>query len=386
MFESKNSTAPQGDIPEENMKTQRKSLLMRVAGAPSQDLEEKARAAADEAFKEQPIGARRYKHEGNVLEKFFGGKKLKDIEKPHSPEDRHLIQILNEELEGFVRRYQGQPVQIPDQAVHFIDIHIDRLDPRTRDEIFGASGKREKSKQLSVAFYNVGDKAIVVNNLAVPAEHPLMRAHILAHEMLHINSFQSASFDASVSAEENGRVPAWRRCGIHMAVDGTHDAFKGLNEAITEEMTKKFMQEKLSHRSEFADDLNSTEKFKEKLAEEKHLTYADGSVMRTDDLFFGIDDGTELQFDYFIYAEERGALRAMMQKIQETYPDKFASEEDVFNEFARAYFSGRLLALARLVEGAYGEKSFAAIGRDLVGFITAHERAHADPGPDQRVG
>ena len=75
----------------------------------------------------------------------------------------------------------------------------------------------------------------------------------------------------------------------------------------------------------------------------------------------------------FSYGNERSALHKLMQTIQEKNSEQFASEEAVFDEFAKAYFAGNLLPIARLIDKTYGEKSFRAVGRDLVAFMAAHE-------------
>jgi len=146
------------------------------------------------------------------------------------------------------------------------------------------------------------------------------------------------------------------------------------NGAMTEELTKRFIQAHAQTENIFKKDLESTRLFKEKLEKEKYITALDGILIATDDIAFGIDEEGEFTYQDFLYKDERFALHELMRAIQEKNPEQFASEEEVLGEFAKAYFAGNLLPIARLIGKTYGEKSFRIVGRDLVAFMAAHKK------------
>jgi hypothetical protein len=349
----------------------RTSPLHRLAGSPDKKREEEARHLSAEMLRNQPAGDQRYKHEGTILEKLFGGKKLKDIEKPHSELDAELIAGINHHLASFVERYGGHSIDVPEQAVHFIDIHVKRLNPQTRDEMFGLENGEPGS--CASGYYNTRNEAIIINDQSA-SSHPLARAKLLAHEMMHLESFASATLPEQTESQTLDP----RRSGLSARAHDTDTEslpwhLKQLNEAVTEELTKRFLQEYAPTQDIFKKDLETTRLFKEKLEKEKHITTVDGTPISTDDMAFGIDTGDEFMYQDFSYGDERSALRTLIKTIQEKNSDRFASEEAVFDEFAKAYFAGNLLPIARLINKTYGEKSFRAVGRDLIAFIRAHE-------------
>jgi hypothetical protein len=54
----------------------------------------------------------------------------------------------------------------------------------------------------------------------------------------------------------------------------------------------------------------------------------------------------------------------IINKIQQKFPEQFSTQEQVFDVFASAYFSGRLLPVARLIEKTFGSGSFRKIGEE----------------------
>ena len=64
------------------------------------------------------------------------------------------------------------------------------------------------------------------------------------------------------------------------------------------------------------------------------------------------------------YRSERERLYTMLEEIQKANSEEFKSTDEVFNVFARAQLSGRLLPLARLIEKTYGKGSFRKLGKE----------------------
>ena len=67
---------------------------------------------------------------------------------------------------------------------------------------------------------------------------------------------------------------------------------------------------------------------------------------------------------FYSYFKERAALKKLIQTLYEKNEDEFESEEEVFNLFAKAAISGRLLPVARLIEKTFGKGSFRELGEE----------------------
>ena len=60
-------------------------------------------------------------------------------------------------------------------------------------------------------------------------------------------------------------------------------------------------------------------------------------------------------------------LKLLCEKLAATLPKRFASPTEVFAEFARAYYSGNLLTIGKLIDGVFGDGAFRRIGEAHLG-------------------
>ena len=62
------------------------------------------------------------------------------------------------------------------------------------------------------------------------------------------------------------------------------------------------------------------------------------------------------------YFSQRQVLEYVCGEIQKEFPNQYDNADDVFKEFLKSHFNGRLLPVARLVEKTFGEGSFRLLG------------------------
>lgn len=92
---------------------------------------------------------------------------------------------------------------------------------------------------------------------------------------------------------------------------------------------------------------------RKKLAEKKEIP--------EDDIIW-IDEKNENDYETVSYRQQREVLNYVCAEIQKQFPDRYQSADDVFEEFLKSHFTGRLLPIARLVEKTFGEGNFRLLG------------------------
>jgi hypothetical protein len=223
--------------------------------------------------------------------------KVEDVEREKTPEEIQIIKRILESMPEFVKRYGGKPIDITLDHIKILDIN--KCDEETR--------KKFKESPDPGGYVNVGQFIYIFQ------DDDLNRFAIkVAHEVIHFNSFHSLQ---KRSRTENNLSFKLRRSGL--TVIGKDNEFFGeINEALTEELAKRFCEE---------------------YGEEK------------------------LSEDQLGYSKERGRLNKYIELIFERNRQDFQSSEEIFEIFARAEMSGNLLPLARLLRKTFGKEEL----RDL---------------------
>ena len=67
-------------------------------------------------------------------------------------------------------------------------------------------------------------------------------------------------------------------------------------------------------------------------------------------------------YEIISYPRQRAILSFVVSEIQEEFSKKYKANEDVSLEFLKAFFTGYLLPIARLVETTFGKGSFRVLG------------------------
>jgi hypothetical protein len=180
----------------------------------------------------------------------------------------------------------------------------------------------------------------------------LERWQILAHELLHAQSFQSM-MGASGKSEP-------RRVGLSMYCPKRRlKYFDQFNEALTEELAMRFDRDHFPHIAELAPHIadraafrSGTENHPEEIASYRTWRLK-GGWWRT-------------EVEEYAYRSERQYLWQIIRQISAATRETTSplNPEDIFQMFVRAAYSGRLLPLARLIRQTLGKGAFRELAEE----------------------
>jgi hypothetical protein len=237
-------------------------------------------------------------------------------------------------------------------------------------------------------------------------------ANFATHELFHFQGFRSFR----PHGEDNTRV---YRGGIsiyeNVPVDTEKKAevyFDELDEAIVAVLTKRLMQEEIKHNEKLKEEMEAVEEIKEwclrtipvinpsadrnelnndfkelygfrnwelilKIIREntqyekdspQDIHYRIGKIAG----LMGKNPGEKLNFNEIaVYSEYSEYRKRFSDVIEELAEKTEKTNEEIQDMFLKAYFSGRLLDLARFVDGALGKGAFRKIAE---GFKKKHEK------------
>lgn len=232
-----------------------------------------------------------------------------------------------------VRRYGGRPLELTPGHVHLINL----LDLSTEEQagLAGCGGDYDSGRQEANVYF-AGASGLSTSEL-------LRR---VTHEALHFNSFQSA-----VEVESNLLVA--RRMGLTYGAPTVGVGGVWLNEAVTERLAKALTKERLAHDKIFRDDASLTRDLLSKMSSETDHD----DVVGFEIIDPAGDRGTTVRVHQFAYPDERQKLERLLSDLAAKRPADFPDREAAFDAFARAYFTGNLLPLARVLEDTYGKNA-----------------------------
>lgn len=277
-------------------------------------------------------------------------REIKELEQEPTPEEAETIKLVDYWTNALLKKYGVAPINVPPQAVHVL----------SRDNL-----PRGWKADVEGQFYGESFGIAIVRQ---SGQYPF--AHINFHEMLHAKSRRSARF-----IDKNNK-PQPKRFGLGIVgkepVDGSvaPEYFRWMDEAVTEELTKKFIQTCIKvgkWRTEYDStrDILSRPELPEYIrsnaseiffASKQPRSWADRLKRRA------TDKNTNYEFRGYGYAEERTALNMLLSTLYEKNRDQFQSREQVFDVFARAMLDGTLLPLGRLIERTFGKGLFKKVG------------------------
>jgi len=274
---------------------------------------------------------------------YFDKQELNKIEREKTPEETEIINGILSNMSAFVRRYGGVPAPIKIEHIHIID-----LNKSTEGQT--DSVKTMKGKVSLLGRYSFPDQAVYIAVMPEgdSRDSKLFFAIRVAHELMHFNAFQSAD----LNLKEN--TVSERRSGFSVKVKGGEENkhyFEQIHEAMTEELTKRFDKEYFRSIPALGDDI--------KQRDTSRLENNDKTGV-TAYLFAKGKEGVAP----YAYPEERKKLKGTIKEILKKNPEQFKSKEDVFNIFAEAYFTGKMMDVARLIEKTFGKGSFRKLGEE----------------------
>ncbi|HAV11746.1 MAG TPA: hypothetical protein DCX32_04390 [Candidatus Moranbacteria bacterium] len=261
-------------------------------------------------------------------------KMIERHEMKKTPEQRKILELVVEEANALLGKYAEKESKA---SVDFIKLV---------DAGFFKEVRLEKAVGVCVTFKQVVavmvDRKTSKTELAETAFHELM--HLFGFSRIVLEGGKSDGY-ADVSFERTGLA-------ISSSKDEKDQYFGYINEAVTTELTNRFHARMKSHEM-FRDEVWILKK-----RYGAHEPFPPVLWMREG------EGGDPDPVARVTYEEEHEKAMAMFEHIHEKNPEKFKSAEEVFDFFAKAYFSGRLLPVARLIEKTYGKGFFRKIGEE----------------------
>lgn len=313
-----------------------KSSIERVAGAPP-ELEEKILKHKAEVFDDQ----------------IFESMKGKEREK--SAEDLEMIAIANNSTNVLRKKYGMDNFDVPAKNFHMV--------PK----------EKWPPGEDSDGIYSSSAQSIAIKDADESRLYTLSK---LIHESLHFKSYNALQILSAekTEADKKPELSSYRVGFATYSRNGKIEYFSELNEAMTEELSKRILSDllgSLRHNPIFSEEIQKTEEIANKYSGAKVKS---GKLLFTGDTLHA---RTEIPNDlgeiirYMIgkrsptikteshtYRKQRRMLNSLMDKIWNKHHDKFKDQEEVFDVFARSYMTGNLLPIGRLIEDTFGKGTF----------------------------
>ena len=275
-----------------------------------------------------------------VADNYFNKQEFYDAEREKTPEEMEIIKGILTRLPEFVKKYGGKPVPLTPDHIHVLDFN--RMSEEEKKNLGNIIGHYDHILQTA--------RVIVEGN----EDNNLNFANRTVHELLHFSSFQSADFEN----KENKILNEQHRIGgllIRTSDELGKEQiyFNDWDEAITEELAVRFDEEYFKSIEPLSEILKQRDKLRANFAE-NHPETSQGDVKRIVNNITSNGD-----FTYFV---ERQECTMIIENIFKNNSDKFRSIDEVFDVFAKAYFTGKILPIAKLVEKTYGNGSFREFG------------------------
>jgi len=221
---------------------------------------------------------------------------LRGKEREKTPEELHIINLANEATNEVRRKYALENFDIPSENIHVIN-----------EETW----PREKG----TAFYNSMLQGIAAREQ--PAKMAFMKK--IFHEMLHFKSYNALQ----VTMADNPEVDEYRVGLTVHTRNGKTMYFANLNEAVTEEMTRRHVA-KLFDDPLFAEEIRQT---KDVISRYPRSVTGTGDALFDDDTFYA-EVESKKSSQQFIASEERKitSIASEEHKIKHITSKKHKSE------------------------------------------------------------
>ena len=241
--------------------------------------------------------------------------------------------------------------------------------------------------RLRNGFYDSFNQTIAIDRTS----SKVTLAMTVAHESFHMSSYQAAQIF------EDGSSGSYRS-GIGMTGrQGEEKYFNLAQEAIIATLSRRFFDEVISKDPLYSKEIEQTEtikkwlvnfsenKIQDKDSKEKALIVIKNILVLPNigsiyDQLFESKKDDNYKFGYLMgffeeelksgsifheRIEEREKFEDTLDEIIKKSEGKISDRKELFDEFARAHFSGNYLNLARIIEGALGKGSFRKIAEKI---------------------
>lgn len=263
-------------------------------------------------------------------------------EREKTPQETMLIEAINSRLEPFVEKYGGTYLPLtPD--------HYKLLSDTSK-----MSSDEKEALQMNVAASgDEGQQLIKLYDANI--SNPLKFAHVIVHESIHFQSYGQVVID-----QKRNRLRNPRR-GLFIWVPGMEEELtSALDEAITEELTMRFL-ETYAYELPFLSNLLA--KRKDIREQMRPILGEDADDIANILLSDEKDDESEvIAIEPNGYKPERVLFGDFSDAIVDQASTSVASG-DVFDVFARAYFTGDMRPSYELIKTTLGRNEFKRIFR-----------------------
>ena len=271
-----------------------------------------------------------------------------------TPEEIKFVEELLKRIPKFLDQYGVEAMALSADNIHFLD--IDRLTDLDRQEM---NFRTQDDNGVCLP----RKQFVGVRRMA----NGIDQAQVIVHEVLHLNAF--------LSATRHGDLLDVRRVGVGASSkDGEKRYFGDLDEAIISELTTRFDRKYFGKMPELAQDVRTRKNFLEKDVLYGTIRELDGK--EADVVGVGRKKHDAGGFTTTIrmvgYPKQREALWEMIGKIAVLPKNKKKTKEEIFNAFAEASMTGRLLGteadpgIARLIESTNpGKNAFREFGEQM---------------------
>ena len=260
-------------------------------------------------------------------------------------------------MADFLEPYGVASIEIPPSNIHMLDkSKLDAEQLKKFEELYKNNPGIYMSNQQGIVLfrdYEDGNKLLMIQTLV--------------HEMLHMESFNSyqktSAEDAEIGLkkgdEKAGLVP--RRSGFSIRALGEKKLFfNEINEAIITELMIRFERAYFAEWPELAREIQERDEGISFISRRDNIPKQEladkvGSVKKG-------DTSSSRDLISYGYSSARKQFRSLIDELYEKNKSEFQSKEEVFDLFATATMTGRLLPVARLIEKTFGKESFREIG------------------------
>jgi hypothetical protein len=273
---------------------------------------------------------------------------IEKFEREKTPEEQVILELANNATNELLKEYEVEVFSIPDKNIHIIP-------------------EKDWQDDKESAFYDSMAQAIAIRE--APAKVVFLKT--VFHEMLHFKSYNAMQ----VISDAKGKVNQYRVGLTVITRDGEKKFFKFLNEAVTEELTKRFVA-RLFDNPLFSEERKRTAEIMNRYP---NARTRQGRKSFDDEVFYAdtLDDDTWkdavgrvfgkernriIISEGFSYKEERDFLSLFVDRLYQKNYREFDNREEIFDLFAQAALSGNLLRIGKLIDRTFGIGTFCKIG------------------------
>jgi hypothetical protein len=291
-----------------------------------------------------------------MMEEFAGHdfelKIVYGLAREKTPDETKIIDFINQKSNEVLAKYGLPKSGVPPDNCHII------------------SGDDWRWGEENDAFSLPALRTVVVRDFG----SSIGFAAIGIHEFFHFKSPGALQL-----ATGEGEMPIIYRVGLVVASRFTEEEylrkkypktgrpyvaryFTNLNEAVTEELVKRFISDPaIRNNPLFKDEFKETERLRKEYGDAAR--YESGERFFIDDVYWAKEDAEGvLRGRRLTYPQERRVLNVLIDRLFEINRGQFKDREEVFDVFAKAMFSGNILPLGRLIDGSFGPGTFRKIG------------------------